>query len=1177
MQPKLLIISLLLLLSASAFSQSALNPWSDIGQEAIVPNGDPLFRPLHHRNIRLDAEAARSFLWSAPHEKEVQAQKSQVILTLPLPDGTRQNFRIVAYDMMEPGLAARYPGIRTFYGVPTAKGYGKVYLDWTEFGLRASFYTPKGKVFIDPQYRGNQMDYFCYFKQDYPQPESPFLCGTEDATDKKFLSQLDDPEVKAGDCIFRSYRLAVATTGEFSNFFGVFDASGSATILSAVTTTMNRVNQVYEKDFTIRLVLIDNTDTLFYYNPATDPFTNNNPGAMTNQNQTNTDLVIGIPSYDIGHVFGTAGGGLASLRGPCNANKASAMTGISNPVGDGFAIDYVAHEMGHQFGAGHTQNNDCNRAAASAMEPGSGSTIMGYAGICPPNVQTSSDDYFHAVSIQQVAAFVTTETCNDTIVSLNTAPAVDAGLNHTIPRGTPFVLTAFGSDPDNDPLTYCWEQYNPEVGEVMPPANTNTQGPMFRTFPPTDSSKRYFPRLLDLVANVGPTWEVLPIVDRVMDFRVTVRDGDNNNTGCTEEDDMALTVDADAGPFQVVSPDSAEVWLEGQFHLVTWNVAGSDRGAVNCDSVDILLSYDGGLTYPVTLATRVLNNGIAYVEVPANVSTTARVMVRCSDNIFFDISNYNFEIDTGLVDFGLGASPVRLQTCIGALTDPEFVIHTSSFGGFTDLVTLAVTDFPVGVIPVLSSPVVSPGTSSLLTLAGAALLPGGTYTITITGTSLLPINTKSIELELIVLAGPTPPPLTFPADSAVDVSVQPIFFWDNTPLTNLYRIEISTDSTFSNNVFSDVAFSAQYQKIADLLADTVYYWRIRGSDDCTLGDWSARWSFRTAICNTYISTDVPDTLSGNGTPVVMSTLPINDIGFILDLNVVKLTGTHTWISDLTFTLKSPGATPVEAVLFDGICNNEDNFDFGADDQALSASPACPPTTAVNYRPEESLTTFINQEINGVWTLQVNDNFDNDGGILTGWGLRVCYSPNMILPVELLRFEAEPLKTAIRLTWATAEEVNNAGFELQRRSGEEPDFKPIGWVGSKGEKTTESYYIFEDTDVRPGVRYYYRLNQLDLDGRSTLSDIVSAEIQGKGRWKVFPNPVSGEYLNLQYEGALPDLPDSRIRIWNAQGILMGQYPVSGAAFRLGTGNLPTGLYIIELPGQKDPQIETIIKS
>ncbi len=1176
MQPKFLIISILLLLSASAFSQNVLNPWSDVSQTAIVPNGDPLFRPLQHRNIRLDADAVRDFLWAAPHEKDVKARESNAVLSLPLPDGTRQNFRIVAYDMMEPGLAVRYPGIRTFYGVPTAKGYGKVYLDWTEFGLRASFSTPKGKVLIDPQYQGNRTDYFCYFKHDYPQPESPFLCGTEDVTDKKFLSQTDDAEVKAGDCVFRSYRLAVATTGEYSNYFGVFDASGSATILSAVTTTINRVNQVYEKDLTIRLILIEETVEVFYYNAATDPFTNDDPSELVGENQGNMTSEIGPSNYDIGHVFGTEGGGLATLNGPCNnVDKARAMTGISNPVGDAFAIDYVAHEMGHQFGASHTQNNNCNRSLASAMEPGSGSTIMGYAGICAPNVQTSSDDYFHAVSLQQIAAFVASENCHEEIVFLNNAPTVDAGLNRTIPRGTPFALTAFGSDPDSDPLTYCWEQFNPEIGETMPPAATNTQGPMFRSYPPSDSSKRYFPRLLDLAANTGATWEVLPVVDRVMNFRVTVRDGDNDNTGCTEEDDMALTVDADAGPFQVISPDSAAVWMEGQFHLVTWNVANTDRGAVNCDSVDILLSYDGGLTYPVTLVTRLLNNGIAYVEMPDSVSTTARIMVRCSDNIFFDISNYNFEIDTGLVDFGLGANPVRLKACIGPGPDPEFVINTSDFGGFSDLITLAVTNFPLPTIPVLSSPIVTPGTSSLLTLAGAGLLPGGSYTITVTGTSTTGI--KSIDLELQILGGPTPPPLTFPADLATDVSAQPVFYWDEMPLTNDYRIEISTDPGFNVLVFSDISAGSPYQKVADLASNTTYYWRVRGNDDCTFGEWSAPSSFTTATCQTYISTDVPYNISGNGTPVVTSTIPINDIGFVVDMNVVNLVGDHTWISDLTFTLRGPGVTPLEVVLFDGICNNENNFNFGADDQAVSATPACPPTTSINYRPEESLTAFINSSVNGVWTLQVNDNFDNDGGALTGWGLRVCYSPNMVLPVELLRFEAEPLKAAIRLTWATAEEVNNAGFELQRRSEEETDFTPIGWVASKGEKTTESRYVFDDTEVRPGLRYYYRLNQLDLDGRSTLSDIVSAEIRGEGRWKVFPNPVSGEFLNLRYEGVLPGLPAGQIRVFNAQGILIGSYPASGAEFRLETRNLPAGMYFIELPGQNERQVETFIKS
>ena len=366
--------------------------------------------------------------------------------------------------------------------------------------------------------------------------------------------------------MLREYRLAVATTGQYSNYHGATSSSQSSLVLSAVATTMNRVNGVYEQDVTIRMLLIGNNTDIFYYSGASDPYSNNDAGAMLSQNQSNIDAVIGNSNYDIGHVFGTGGGGVAWLGVPCNNNhKAKGVTGSGNPVGDPFDIDYVAHEMGHQWGASHTQNNSCNRNGPTAMEPGSASTIMGYAGICSPNVQFNSDAYFHGVSVQEMNNYISGgngNSCDAPVFSFNNnPPSVSAGSNYTIPRLTPFVLTATGSDPDGDPITYCWEQWDNEVGS-MPPSASNNQGPMFRSFYPSSSPKRYFPRLEDLVNNVSPTWEVLPGVNRNMEFRVTARDL-RGTVGCTDEDNMNISVNASAGPFEVTAPNIALTWTEG--------------------------------------------------------------------------------------------------------------------------------------------------------------------------------------------------------------------------------------------------------------------------------------------------------------------------------------------------------------------------------------------------------------------------------------------------------------------------------------------------------------------------------------------------------------------------------------------------------------------------------------
>src|SRR5690606_24225438 len=274
--------------------------------------------------------------------------------------------------------------------------------------------------------------------------------------------------------------------------------------------------------------------------------------------------VIGSANYDIGHVFSVGSGGCAGLSVLCNnSNKARGATGLNPPTGDPFYIDYVAHELGHQFGGNHTQNQTCNRVASAAYEPGSASTIMGYAGICPPNVQNNSDDYFHAISMLEMHNEITSNNCHQTLSFNNDPPDAGNTPNYTIPISTPFVLTGNGSDPNGDPITYCWEQYDLESTSTEPPAANDTDGPMFRTFDPTTSPSRYFPRLQDLVNNVSPQFEVLPSVTRTLNFRLTVRDY-HNIGGCSDHDDVAVSVTSVAGPFQVTSQNTATTWTEAQ-------------------------------------------------------------------------------------------------------------------------------------------------------------------------------------------------------------------------------------------------------------------------------------------------------------------------------------------------------------------------------------------------------------------------------------------------------------------------------------------------------------------------------------------------------------------------------------------------------------------------------------
>ncbi|MBI5101158.1 MAG: zinc-dependent metalloprotease, partial [Nitrospirae bacterium] len=458
----------------------------------------------------------------------------------------------------------------------------------------------------------------------------------------------------------RTYRLAVAATGEYTAYFGGTVPLGLAAVVSAV----NRVTGIYEAEVAVRLQLVENNNLIVYTNQFTDPYTDSdcNPNEcgiiMLGQNQTNLDSVIGNDNYDIGHVFSTGGGGVAYLRVPCVTGlKARGVTGSSIPTGDVFWVDYVAHEMGHQFGANHTFNSETgscngNGEPSTAYEPGSGSTIMAYAGICgPDDLQSNSDAYFHTVSFDEILDYITWDegsTCGTVANSGNIPPVANAGSGGlTIPANTPFTLTGSAIDSNGDPLTYCWEEFDlidpTGVIDGGPPGDP-TNPPFFRSWPATSSPSRTFPRLSELLNNTTVLGEVLPDTSRALNFRLTVRDNRSGGGG-VDYDSMTFNVTSLAGPFQVTAPNTAVSWAGNSSQTVTWNVANTGSGTtVNCANVGILLSTDGGYTFPTTLAPSTPNDGSQSVTVP-NVSTaTARIKVYCTGNIFFDISNSNFTI-----------------------------------------------------------------------------------------------------------------------------------------------------------------------------------------------------------------------------------------------------------------------------------------------------------------------------------------------------------------------------------------------------------------------------------------------------------------------------------------------------------------------------------------------------
>jgi hypothetical protein len=654
MKKHLLMSAVIVMTVVSAFSQQK-NYWTKTPEP---PTDRQLFsarsKPSAFQTFALDVRGFQQHLRQAP-VRGVQTTQVDLEMSFPTPDGNLQRFRVIEASVLHPDLAARYPGIRSYAGQgiddPTATIRFSVS---NQMGFHGMILTSeKNSYFIDPLSTDRAV-YYVYNRADFSASESGFECFTDESS-RSSSSGREKTTARTNDKKLRKYRLALSCNAEYGNIFAGSsgtDAQKKANILAQMNVTMTRVNGVYEKDLAITMEIVPNNDLIIYHgSTSTDPWS----GEFNSKTQQVIDAAIGNANYDIGHNFNTSGGGNAGCIGcVCTTgSKGSGYTGRSNPTGDAFDIDYVAHEMGHQFGGYHTQSNATCRSGSGTteVEPGSGSTIMGYAGICAANVQSNSDAYFAYVNIRDISANIqsgTSSGCAQIINIVNNPPTANAGPDYTIPKSTAFVLRGQGSDPDGDALTYTWEQNDPQnPNSNSAPASTRTAGPMFRSRTGTSSPDRYFPQVSDVVANnLAPTWEVIPSVARSLNFSLTVRDNKAGG-GQTSDDLMLVTVNGTAGPFTVSAPNTAVSWSVGSSQTITWNVASTNVAPVNCLNVNILLSTDGGFTYPVTLVSNTPNDGSQAITVPNNIATTCRVKVEAADNIFYDITNVNFTITNG--------------------------------------------------------------------------------------------------------------------------------------------------------------------------------------------------------------------------------------------------------------------------------------------------------------------------------------------------------------------------------------------------------------------------------------------------------------------------------------------------------------------------------------------------
>ena len=1154
--------------SALAQTASAQNPWQFSEEPVLKANEERRIIPTDYLTTNLDKEALQQILKEAPMEGE----SGELILPVPMPDGSFEEFYIEQYLMMEAPLQAAHPEITTYIGRGVNNPAHRIRMDYTLQGFHAMIKTTEGLTFVDPYSTKNTENYIVYHK-DNLQPTEEFTCHV----DEEILEADEEYEgdAKAGDCIFRSYRLALSVTGEYSDFIGAADASQSGLVLSAITTAINRVNEVYETDVSIRFVFIANIEDLFYYDGTTDPYTNGNANAALGEIQGAIDAVIPASDYDIGHLFMFSGGGLANVQVPCNdGSKAKGVTGTFFPANDYFYITYVCHEMGHQFGALHTQNNSCQRTLSTAMEPGSGSTILGYAGICAPDIQGESDDYFHAVSIDQINNFIINgngNSCDTPISSSNNAPTVAPVSNYTIPASTPFVLTAVGNDADGDPMTYCWEQMDNGVG-VHPPVSTATDSPVFRSFPPVTDASRYFPRLTDLVSGTDYDWEELPSVSRDLNFRCTVRDN-NSLHGCTADTDMVVTTDAASGPFLVTAPNTAAAYKVGGCMEIIWDVANTNNAPVNATAVDVYLSTDGGLTYPVTLATGVPNDGFLSVLTPNNATTTGRVMVKGANNIFFDISDTDFVIETGTSDYDLCRAEQSVEVCSG--NDAVLTIDVPSIEGFSGNVTLSASNLPSGTTASFSTNPVPAGGQTVLTVTNTTGLAGGVYTVSIDATASS--GSRSASFDILLSDGANQPNLTSPAVSEVDVTFKPTLTWATDALTNSYEVEMATDAAFTNIVFTNTTGGNSASILSNLEPSTTYYWRVRGTNNCGIGAFSAVRDFTTHGCMNYAATDLPILLPFTGSGTYTSTINIPDDGTIEDVNIIGLSGEHERMKNIDFKLRKENGASITLMPRPN-CLNE-GFDFSFDDDAAASytNIPCPATDGLTYSPFESLAVYNGESMQGNWFLDIKDyGAAAFGGEFQAWSLQVCpLNFSAALPVDLKEFTAKPQKDRINLLWSTAAERDNQGFELQRRAEGTPDFTTVYRIEGNGTTDTEHRYEYADNTVRKGVRYFYRLLQRDYDNSINFSHTVSAMLDDDSLLsaRIYPNPVQDNLVIAVNTDVFP----LDVELTGISGQRIASFQLFARQQTVDMSPYPEGVYLVKISSDAGRIVRKVVKN
>lgn len=1196
----------LLLLATGLPAQNFFQPVAE-NQIALRSGASRKWSPTRYHTFRLDVNGLSAVLHQAPAEFTPEARASRTIVALPQADGSFEDFAVWKVGALEPRVYQLHPEIRTFAGRSIQNPGKTIRGSVTIRGLRLMVLQPDmGVVYLEPFAEGQTEFYQVYDRVDIPlelRDKKGILAAPITGKDAPAPSneQLYVPEAEDRGAVIlpvglKIYRFIASCTGEFAQDHGGTKAGA----LAAVVEYTNFISAIYERDMAIRLQLQAGTEEVLFTDPDTDPYTGTTVPEWLSKNSLVVNTAIGSNNYDIGHLFARhiAGGilGQGFLGAVCSdGNKATGCTtpGFANIYNDNF-FGILGQELGHQLSGGHSWNR-CGggdgRSGVTAYEPGSGSTIMSYAGLCGnDDVQNSFDLYFHSGSISEIRQYTDfVATCGTTLPTDNNPPVVTLPYtnNFFIPIKTPFELDGSATDPDGDVLNYCWEEM--DLGPEVPLQTPQGNSPLFRTRPPGTATNRYFPRLNTVLNNQSDETEQLPTYSRDLSFRLTARDNQPGGGGVGYAEVEFRATDL-AGPFRVMQPNtSAVIWKVGELINVSWDVANSDKAPVNCQKVNIRLSTDGGLTWPITLASGVNNDGAQIIKVPDAVSTKARVRVDAADNVFFDVSNANFKIQQPTQPaLTAGLSTDAASVCLPNVFSTQLL--TGSLLGFSNPVTVDLidNDLPAGANAQLSTNTLNPGESSTLTVDLSKVNENGAFILVVrayaaaTDTFKLPLTLTLVRNDFSSLA------LAQPADGSTGMFQTQVLRWTKAADALTYDLQVAKSPSFEQStlVATKTTTALDTFKIPFLLEKKqAYYWRVRPNNVCSPHPWTEPYFFSTLAenCSVFTANDLPKNISTNGTPTLESVITVNGGGPISDLNVKQIKGAHDEFKQLEATLTSPSGKTIP--LFKAKCGVISvPFNFGLDDSAPN-NFLCPPSNfGTPYRPDSPLSAFIGEISTGAWTLRVKDTNTGAGGELTGFQLDFCAAvslqPPYLVNNNVLSIDPNANK-AITPDLLLTEDANNSHDQLTYTLVTLPKKgqlqKSPGAALNVGDQFTQA-----DLDAG-AIRYFdagagagddaFRFTVADGEGGflGTPKFTIQSTAVGVGepgtaalRFTLLPNPAS-DAVWLAFEQALPS--EVRVQVLNLSGQLLqaAKLPAGADQLLLHTASWPRGMYLVRVQG------------